>query len=71
VLDRGQLGELRRHYPRRNAEVRHRLVAQLTNEGGFIIALLVGLTIGNFLPSFAAWNEGGGAARVGTSRPRS
>jgi uncharacterized membrane protein YadS len=28
---------------------------KLTNEGGFIIALLVGLAIGNFLPSFAAW----------------
>src|SRR5438445_263448 len=28
---------------------------KLTNEGGFIIALLVGLAIGNFLPGFAAW----------------
>src|SRR2546425_1279914 len=28
---------------------------KLTNEGGFIIALLVGLAIGNLLPSFAAW----------------
>src|SRR5256712_5469549 len=28
---------------------------KLTNEGGFIIALLVGLAIGNFLPGFATW----------------
>src|SRR5947209_12443752 len=28
---------------------------KLTNEGGFIVALLVGLAIGNFLPGFAAW----------------
>src|SRR5439155_1720515 len=30
---------------------------KLTNEGGFIIALLVGLAIGNFLPSLAAWRK--------------
>src|SRR4051812_13394159 len=28
---------------------------RLTSEGGFIIALLVGLFIGNFMPAFAAW----------------
>jgi uncharacterized membrane protein YadS len=28
---------------------------KLTNEGGFIVALLVGLAIGNFLPGFATW----------------
>jgi uncharacterized membrane protein YadS len=28
---------------------------RLTSEGGFIVALLVGLFIGNFLPAFAAW----------------
>jgi uncharacterized membrane protein YadS len=28
---------------------------KLTNEGGFIVALLVGLAIGNFTPSFANW----------------
>lgn len=27
----------------------------LTNEGGFVVALLVGLAIGNFLPGLAAW----------------
>jgi len=35
------------------SEVRIGWSLKLTNEGGFIIALLVGLTIGNFLPSFA------------------
>ena len=28
---------------------------KLTNEGGFIVALLAGLFIGNFMPGFAAW----------------
>jgi uncharacterized membrane protein YadS len=28
---------------------------RLTNEGGFIVALLAGLIIGNFLPGLAAW----------------
>jgi uncharacterized membrane protein YadS len=28
---------------------------RLTNEGGFIVALLVGLFIGNFMPAFADW----------------
>jgi uncharacterized membrane protein YadS len=28
---------------------------RLTNEGGYIVALLVGLIIANFLPGFAAW----------------
>jgi uncharacterized membrane protein YadS len=28
---------------------------QLTSEGGFVIALIVGLIIGNFLPGFARW----------------
>lgn len=28
---------------------------RLTAEGGFVIALIVGLIIGNFLPSFASW----------------
>src|SRR5437763_126228 len=28
---------------------------KLTNEGGFIVALIAGLIIGNFLPGFAAW----------------
>ena len=28
---------------------------RLTNEGGFIVALLAGLFIGNFMPGFAAW----------------
>jgi uncharacterized membrane protein YadS len=28
---------------------------RLTNEGGFIVALLAGLCIGNFMPGFAAW----------------
>src|SRR3954467_13578572 len=28
---------------------------RLTSEGGFIVALLVGLFIGNFMPAFAAW----------------
>ncbi|MFN2646319.1 MAG: putative sulfate exporter family transporter [Burkholderiales bacterium] len=28
---------------------------KLTSEGGFIVALLVGLAIGNFTPGFAAW----------------
>src|SRR6266851_3945827 len=28
---------------------------RLTNEGGFILALLAGLVVGNFFPSFAAW----------------
>src|SRR6266436_1087832 len=28
---------------------------KLTNEGGFIIALVAGLVVGNFFPSFAAW----------------
>ena len=28
---------------------------KLTNEGGFIVALLVGIAIANFLPRFAAW----------------
>jgi len=29
--------------------------ARLTNEGGFIVALLVGIVIANFFPRFAAW----------------
>src|SRR5712691_2803471 len=28
---------------------------RLTNEGGFILALVAGLVVGNFFPSFAAW----------------
>src|SRR5204862_3281580 len=28
---------------------------RLTNEGGFILALVAGLIIGNFFPGFAAW----------------
>lgn len=28
---------------------------KLTNEGGFIVALIAGLIIGNFMPGFAAW----------------
>src|SRR3979490_1384448 len=28
---------------------------RLTNEGGFILALIAGLIIGNFFPGFAAW----------------
>jgi uncharacterized membrane protein YadS len=28
---------------------------KLTNEGGFIVALIGGLIVGNFLPGFAAW----------------
>ena len=28
---------------------------RLTAEGGFIVALLVGLFVGNFMPGFAAW----------------
>src|SRR5438477_7903316 len=28
---------------------------KLTNEGGFILALLAGLIVGNFFPGFAAW----------------
>jgi hypothetical protein len=28
---------------------------RLTSEGGFIIALIVGLIVGNFLPGFAGW----------------
>src|SRR5438270_58826 len=28
---------------------------KLTNEGGFIVALLAGLIVGNFLPGFAGW----------------
>src|SRR5881296_3025 len=28
---------------------------KLTNEGGFILALVAGLVVGNFFPSFAAW----------------
>ena len=28
---------------------------RLTSEGGFIVALLAGLFIGNFLPAFADW----------------
>lgn len=28
---------------------------KLTNEGGFIVALLAGLFVGNFMPGFAAW----------------
>jgi uncharacterized membrane protein YadS len=28
---------------------------KLTNEGGFIVALLAGLIVGNFLPGFASW----------------
>ena len=28
---------------------------KLTNEGGYIVALLAGLIIGNFLPRFAEW----------------
>ena len=28
---------------------------KLTNEGGFIVALLAGLIVGNFLPGFAEW----------------
>src|SRR5689334_19156179 len=28
---------------------------RLTNEGGFIVALAVGLIVGNFMPGFAAW----------------
>src|SRR5450759_786693 len=30
---------------------------RLTAEGGFIVALLVGLIIGNFMPGFAAWMQ--------------
>jgi uncharacterized membrane protein YadS len=30
---------------------------RLTAEGGFIVALLVGLVIGNFMPGFAAWMQ--------------
>src|SRR5258708_23435159 len=28
---------------------------RLTNEGGFILALIAGLIVGNFFPGFAAW----------------
>jgi hypothetical protein len=28
---------------------------QLTSEGGFVVALIVGLIIGNFMPGFARW----------------
>src|SRR3979490_3384495 len=28
---------------------------RLTNEGGYIVALIAGLVVGNFLPGFAAW----------------
>lgn len=28
---------------------------RLTNEGGYIFALLAGLVVGNFMPAFAAW----------------
>jgi len=28
---------------------------KLTNEGGYIVALLAGLAVGNFIPRFAAW----------------
>ena len=28
---------------------------RLTAEGGFVVALLVGLFVGNFLPGFADW----------------
>jgi len=28
---------------------------KLTNEGGYIVALLAGLAVGNFMPRFAAW----------------
>src|SRR4029078_7565048 len=30
---------------------------RLTNEGGFVVALVVGLIIGNFMPGFAAWMQ--------------
>ena len=30
---------------------------RLTNEGGFVVALVVGLIIGNFLPGLAAWMQ--------------
>ena len=30
---------------------------RLTSEGGFIVALLAGLVVGNFLPGFAAWMQ--------------
>ena len=32
---------------------------KLTSEGGFIVALLTGLFIGNFMPAFAAWMKEG------------
>jgi uncharacterized membrane protein YadS len=32
---------------------------RLTNEGGFILALIAGLIVGNFIPGFAAWMKEG------------
>ncbi len=52
-LDRRQLRELRRRHAGRAAEVRHHLVAEAQNEGGYIFALLAGLVIANVFPSFA------------------
>ena len=50
-----QLRLCRRSNAGRATEVRHRAVLKLTNEGGYIVALLVGLVIANFLPRFAEW----------------
>ena len=55
-LVRGRMGAARRRHARRSGEVRSvGWSLKLTNEGGFIVALIAGLVIANFFPRLAEW----------------